>query len=78
MIHTQPHKQTDPMKKPGQIKNDITLADYIQRKTEDRTFPGKKKLTFKEWTDNPMNWSWNSAIQYEDLLALWHGAQENV
>lgn len=31
---TSPHKQTDPAKAPGVIKNDITLADYIARKTE--------------------------------------------
>ena len=40
--------------------------------------PTTMKLTFEEGTNNPMNWNWNAPIQYDDLLALWHAAQENM
>lgn len=39
------HKDTN--NPPGQIKNEITLTDYIQRVIEQET--PKKKLSFDEW-----------------------------
>lgn len=84
------HKQTNPEHKPGQQVNpvnplgfvDKTLGDYIRRKDGiDKAFDAvaaeKKKLTFDEWINNPYNWRMGDN-QYDDLLALWNAAQENV
>ena len=61
---------------------DKTLGDYIRRKDGiDKAFEAvaaeKKKLTFDEWINNPYNWRMGDN-QYDDLLALWNAAQENV
>ena len=39
--------------------------------------PPTKKLTFDEWINNPHNWRMGDN-QYDDLLALWNAAQENM
>lgn len=56
------HKQTDPSKQAGQIvhKPDVTLNDYIARKTECcgnplrgcKDCPPPKKMTFDEWLED--------------------------
>lgn len=64
------HKQIDPMKKPGQIKRDVTLADYIARKQD------KPKMNFDQYREIHFEdydpWDW-------DMIELgWKLAQENM
>lgn len=79
------HKQTDPAKKPGQIKNDIvvvkatperpkdvTLGDYIERKEVDYA----PKLTFNEWFTK--NWDWSLPLHQEDIEEVWYASRENM
>jgi len=71
------HKHVGP-NGPGQIINDITLGDYLERKYPEET---KKKLTFDEWWDSgrlskdnphkPISAEWWA-------LEGWKAAQENV
>jgi hypothetical protein len=72
------HKQTDPAKKPGQIKNDITLGDYIERKEKAYT----PKMTFnKWWRQNYKAWlDYDDYSNLQDDLAkaVWKAAQENM
>lgn len=73
------HKHVGP-NGPGQIKNDITLSDYIERKqnsfdrypymkhstAEPISETPKKKLTFDEW--------WNEKV-YDDNIRGYHWGQ---
>ena len=80
------HKQDDPSKKPGQIKNDVTLGDYIERKSKSMEKRigiqsadpknGFWKLTFDEW------WNSNESKPFWDVdgqfaYGIWKAAQEN-
>lgn len=84
------HKVIGDKGKPGQVvssplapdtKPDVTLNDYIARKTECcgnplrgcKDCPPPKKLTFDEWINNPDNWRMGDN-KYDDLLALWNAA----
>jgi hypothetical protein len=71
------HKQDDPTKYPGQIKNEVTLGDYIERKTsvEKRLEIQKKKLTFDEWYAQ-RGWDYGLTIKHR-MMDLWDAAQEN-
>jgi endonuclease I len=66
------HKQTDKMKQPGQIVNDVTLADYYARKM-------KQKITFEEWWEQTLP-AWRKEYGYnkEAFAAVWKAAQENM
>ena len=66
------HKQTDPAKKPGQIRHAVTLADYIERK-EVAYAP---KLTFNEWFTK--NWDWSRPLHQEDIEEVWYASRENM
>lgn len=70
MIKTPFHKQTDPAKQAGQVKNDITLGDYLENKYPEEM---KKKMTFDEW------WNINQPTtnQYDCFMECWDAAQEN-
>ena len=75
------HKQDDPSKKPGQIKNDVTLGDYIERKTDNMNSKSvqkrleiqKKKLTFDEWW-NKYN---DDSLCFQSAKYAWRAGQEN-
>jgi hypothetical protein len=69
MFKVPAHKQVDPDKLPGQIRNETTLGQYIARKTD---APVKKKLTFEEWFEL-------SGYGNKDVCRhTWKAAQENV
>lgn len=80
MIHTPAHKQTEPEKRPGQIK---TLGDYIQQVQEQEN--PKKKLTFEEWfnefiplVNRTRGEEWNNAgYSRQNIKMIWDAAQEN-
>lgn len=64
-------------------KEDITLADYIHRKTRHDAFDAvnaEKKLTFDEWLlwyiGMPFE-DWDNNLQEDDMRACWKAAQEN-
>ena len=72
------------------MKQDVTLKDYIERKTDNRGELGisksvekrlaaQTKLTFDEWySQNPSPRFWTTG-EYEDYLrCVWNAAQENV
>jgi len=67
---TPAHKQTDPRKRPGQIVNDVTLADYYERKM-------KTKLTFEEWFTK-YNKENGLPPAYIVAVDAWNAGQENV
>ena len=85
------HKQTDPAKKPGQIKNDIvvvkatperpkdvTLGDYIERKSS-----AAHSMTFDEWyAENKTSATTGlivSGMTFEEwLFSAWNAAKENL
>lgn len=73
------HKQDDPNKMPGQIKNDVTLGDYIERKSKSMEkrigiqSASPKKLTFDEWFDASGYSEYSRSI----CQAAWNTAQEN-
>lgn len=75
------HKQDDPRKMPGQIKNDVTLGDYIERKSksmEKRLEIQKKKLTFEEWLT--LYYGGVNALPTEItnfMLTAWNAGREN-
>ena len=78
------HKETDPMHTPGQIKNDITLADYIERKTKHDAFEQvaqEKKLTFDEYYRQTKQELGRLAMRKDGGRAMyyhvWKAAQEN-
>ena len=79
MMNIPAHKQTDPDKKPGQIKNDVVLSDYIERVLKEET--PVKKLTFEKWW-NTIDWQcpdWRCcAIEKREAFLIWKAAQENV
>lgn len=76
--------ELDTKNPPGQITNDITLGDYLDRK-----YPEEKKLTFDEWLlefmcktqpDDAWWWEENGVDKhddYNDYKAVWKAAQEN-
>ena len=78
MFHKPAHKQIGP-NGPGQVVNDITLGDYLERKYPEET---KKKLTFEEWwnevvyTGRPRRLEFNASEEAARLI--WKAAQENV
>lgn len=72
------HKDTD--NPPGQIRNDVTLSDYIDRK--ERTYNPqdltvvKKKLTFDEWYKSK---GLDFDLSYKAVLMdCWDASRENV
>lgn len=75
------HKQTDPSKQAGQIvhKPDVTLNDYIARKTECcgnplrgcKDCPPPKKMTFDEWFEEEKYWK---NAYYDVAKAAWIAA----
>lgn len=75
------HKQTDPSKQAGQIvhKPDVTLNDYIARKTECcgnplrgcKDCPPPKKMTFDEWFESEKYWKQG---YYDVAKATWNAA----
>lgn len=72
------HKDCD--RPAGQIVNDITLADYIERKQQDMNFnevAKEKKLTFDEWLKTT-NITPNDTLLYNWGITVWKAAQENV
>lgn len=77
-MKTPAHKNTK--HPPGQIVNDITLADYIRRKNRHEAFEQvatEKKLTFDAWwfinrTHEPC---WR--LKEEEAWIIWKAAQEN-
>lgn len=79
MIKTPFHKQTDPAKQAGQVKNEITLGNYLENKYPEEM---KKKMTFEEWYKkryNDIEWmSKDLAIaHYTSMKKCWEAAQEN-
>lgn len=62
-------------------KEDITLADYIQRKTRNDAFnqvAEEKKLTFEEWWEkNNTEFPYWYQINIVPAKAIWKAAQEN-
>lgn len=79
------HKQTDPSKQAGQIvhKPDVTLNDYIARKTECcgnplrgcKDCPPPKKMTFDEWYEINSNAQLRSGIAYRKACQeAWNAA----
>ena len=79
------HKQTDPNKQAGQIvhKPDVTLNDYIARKTECcgnplrgcKDCPPPKKMTFDEWYEINSNAQLRSGIAYRKACQeAWNAA----
>lgn len=86
------HKHIGDAGNPGQIINDVTLGDYIARKTryealnaialEKEAAASKTKLTFEEWWDevvfdgNTRGYHWGH-IPRESLHLVWKAAQEN-
>ena len=93
MFHKPAHKQIGSIS-PGQIKNDITLSDYIERKQNSfNRYPymkhstaepiletPKKKLTFEEWWKKQMPMYEDKPFEYmvDAAEAAWKAAQENV
>ena len=86
------HKVIGDKGKPGQVvsspmapdtKPDVTLNDYIARKTECcgnplrgcKDCPPPKKMTFDEWYNQ--NWDWSLPLHREDIEDVWQAAQEN-
>lgn len=74
------HKQTDPMKKPGQIINSVkTLGEYVEKIVAAEAAP--RKLLFEEWIDKYRavfglrdTWGeWDTSNMYD----CWCAAQEN-
>jgi hypothetical protein len=73
------HKDTK--NPPGQIRNEITLQDYMERKnyvskSQQKRIDIQKKLTFEEYMkigDRHMYF----AYTIEDMQACWEAAQEN-
>jgi len=76
------HKQTDPSKQAGQIvhKPDVTLNDYIARKTECcgnplrgcQDCPPPKKMTFDEWyTKTFGGGNWYAPDTVEMFRQIW-------
>ena len=70
------------------MKQDVTLKDYIERKTENRGELGisksmakrlavQNKLTFEEWYMKERPYSLN-LHQVEEARLIWKAAQENV
>lgn len=62
---------------PGASVQDVTLGDYIARKSE----PPKNKLTFDEWLHHrfPAGVGYELGAWVEDYLEeCWKAAQENV
>jgi hypothetical protein len=71
------HKEDDPSKLPGQIRNEITLGDYIKQKTsvEKRLEIQKKKMTFDDWwNDRKLQFDLTMKLKFFDC---WDTAQEN-
>jgi hypothetical protein len=69
------HKQDDPAKAPGQVVNDIKLADYYNRKRQlYEQLEKKPKMTFQEW------WKQDSSHidMYKTAQAAWKAGQENI
>ena len=75
------HKQTDPNKQAGQhvysfdrepylkhsnVAPDVTLSDYIARKTDE-----PKKITFDEWFESEKYWKQG---YYDVAKATWNAA----
>lgn len=75
MMKTPAHKQTDPMKRPGQIINDVTLTDYYNRKYAEQVKP---KLTFDEWFTQAEGEFDFSGTYTDTFRAVWEAAQENM
>lgn len=85
-IHKRP--ELDLVNPPGQIVNDITLGDYIARKTKHDALNQvnqERKLTFDEWYTQS---GWAATHEYVCSLddadsceyimrAAWNAAQEN-
>ena len=84
MVYKPAHKQDDPAKRPGQIRTEISLRDYYQRKgyVNDNTSTNSepvfrpKKLSFDEWY-------LQQGLQYDlsvkaKMMDCWKIAQENV
>jgi len=72
MIRTPAQHQTDPAKAAGSVKNDITLGDYIARKTAN----DPKKMTFEDWKKKkgfPV-----TSTQEPLWRECWETAQRNV
>lgn len=72
------HKEDDPAKAPGQIRNDVTLADYVQHKMEltpvNQVASYLPKMTFDEWYMK--HFTWNESIRAVAKV-IWDAAQEN-
>jgi hypothetical protein len=77
------HKQDDPAKYPGQIKNEITLDDYYTRKgyVSSDSMEVKKKLSFEEWyRQNRVRLSHLPRLKdggRNYAIEIWNAAQEN-
>lgn len=64
------HKDLDTP--PGQVVNDTTLADYIERKRGQWEDNNPKKLSFEEWY-----YAFNPEHNQDGLYDAWHAGQEN-
>lgn len=56
------------------VKTDVTLGDYIARKSE----PPKKKLTFEEWWASSDEQLLFGERRKSHFKCCWKAAQENV
>lgn len=78
-LHRRP--ELDTKNPPGQIRNDITLGDYVARKQEFMREEAKK-LSFEEWAKKQgfltKDGYWNLANNQEHVLKeCWNAAQRN-
>ena len=68
------HPRNDVVTPAGQFKPDVTLADYIARKT-------KEPLTFEQWFRGYLgcDWEdWDNNLQDYDMRAAWNASRENM
>jgi len=71
------HKEDRPEHMPGQIRNDVSLGDYIARKQRQDAFDAvaaEKKMSFNTWWE--LNYK-NLSMQYDDFAFCWDAAQKN-
>jgi hypothetical protein len=76
-----------PDRNPGSV-SDVTLADYVQRKTRQEAFNSvqqERKLTFEEWYKESGWFATHTNLSLDDadsskyiMMQAWKAAQENT
>ena len=72
------HKQDNPEHAPGQIRNEITLGDYIANKSRHEAFSEvKRKLTFDAWWKLMPDDGGDISRFEEEFRNCWNASKEN-